>query len=165
MLEAAGYEVHDLGRDVPLPDFINKAKEINADVIALSTLMSTTMPALGQVVAMLEVEGIRKRVKVIVGGAPISPAFAKNWFRRLCPQCGCRRQIGQSPDGRKSDVRGSLDHTSIADMKAALPKKVIMGNINTHIFGTGSPEKIARLVRSCYRRGVEIITPACGYLQ
>jgi dimethylamine corrinoid protein len=77
MLEAAGYEVHDLGRDVPLPDFINKAKEINADVIALSTLMSTTMPALGQVVAMLEVEGIRKRVKVIVGGAPISPAFAK----------------------------------------------------------------------------------------
>lgn len=77
MLEAAGYEMHDLGRDVPLPNFINKAKEINADVIALSTLMSTTMPALGQVIAMLEAEGMRDKVKVIVGGAPVSPAFAQ----------------------------------------------------------------------------------------
>lgn len=77
MLEAAGYEMHDLGRDVPLPSFINKAKEIKADVIAMSTLMSTTMPGLGQVIDMLEAEGIRDRVKVIVGGAPISPAFAK----------------------------------------------------------------------------------------
>ena len=77
MLEAAGYEMHDLGRDVPLQTFIDKAKEIKADVIALSTLMSTTMPSLGQVIKMLEAEGMRDRIKVIVGGAPISPAFAK----------------------------------------------------------------------------------------
>ena len=77
MLEAAGYEMHDLGRDVTLRRFIDKAKEINADAIAMSTLMSTTIPGIGQVIKMLEAEGIRDRVKVIIGGAPISPAFAK----------------------------------------------------------------------------------------
>lgn len=77
MLESAGYEMHDLGRDVVLQRFIDKAKEINADVIAISTLMSTTMPRMGQVIEMLEAEGIRNRIKVIIGGAPISLAFAR----------------------------------------------------------------------------------------
>ena len=77
MLESAGYEMHDLGRDVALQNFVDKAKEIDADVIAMSTLMSTTMPGMRQVIEMLEAEGLRDKVKVIVGGAPISPAFAK----------------------------------------------------------------------------------------
>ena len=77
MLEAAGYEMHDLGRDVPLHSFIDKAKEVDADVIAMSTLMSTTMPGMGKVVEMLAEAGIREDVKVIIGGAPISLAFAK----------------------------------------------------------------------------------------
>lgn len=77
MLEAAGYEMHDLGRDVPLQHFVAKAKEIDADVIAMSTLMSTTMPGMGQVIDMLKEAGLRDRVKVIIGGAPISLAFAK----------------------------------------------------------------------------------------
>jgi len=77
MLEAAGYEMHDLGRDVALQSFINKAKEVKADVIALSTLMSTTMPGMRKVLEMLEAEGLREQVKVIIGGAPISPAFAQ----------------------------------------------------------------------------------------
>ncbi len=77
MLEAAGYEMHDLGRDVALQSFVDKAKEINANVIAMSTLMSTTMPGMGQVIEMLKAEGIRDKVKVIIGGAPISPAFAQ----------------------------------------------------------------------------------------
>jgi dimethylamine corrinoid protein len=77
MLEAAGYEMYDLGRDVPLQRFVDKAKEINADVIAISTLMTTTMPEMGRVIEMLEKEGLRDRIKVIVGGAPISPAFAR----------------------------------------------------------------------------------------
>lgn len=77
MLEAAGYEMYDLGRDVTLRRFVDKAKEINADVIAISTLMSTTMPGMAQVIEMLEAEGIRDRVKVIIGGAPISLAFAQ----------------------------------------------------------------------------------------
>lgn len=77
MLEAAGYEMHDLGRDVALPRFVDKVKEIDADVVAMSTLMSTTMPGMSQVIEMLEAAGIRDKVKVIIGGAPISPAFAQ----------------------------------------------------------------------------------------
>ncbi|NLK52322.1 MAG: cobalamin-binding protein [Syntrophomonadaceae bacterium] len=77
MLEAAGYAIHDLGRDVPLRNFVAKAKEVQADVIAMSTLMSTTMPGMKRVIELLEEEGIRQDYKVIIGGAPISPAFAK----------------------------------------------------------------------------------------
>ena len=77
MLEAAGFEMYDLGRDVPLDDFVSKAKEVNADVVAMSTLMSTTMQGMGEVVKKLEDAGIRDNVKVIVGGAPISWSFAK----------------------------------------------------------------------------------------
>ncbi|MBC3889702.1 cobalamin-binding protein [Acetobacterium paludosum] len=77
MLEAAGYEVYDLGRDVPLQNFIDKAKEIEADVIAMSTLMSTTMQGMRKVIEKLKEEDIRDSVKVIIGGAPISIAFAQ----------------------------------------------------------------------------------------
>ena len=76
MLETAGYEMYDLGRDVPLQDFIDKAKEVNADVIAMSTLMSTAMPGMSEVVKMLGEAGIRDKVKVIVGGGPLSWDFA-----------------------------------------------------------------------------------------
>jgi dimethylamine corrinoid protein len=76
MLESGGYEVYDLGRDVPLQKFIDKAKEVQADVIAMSTLMSTTLPGMKRVIEMLEEEGIRKDYKIIIGGAPVSPAFA-----------------------------------------------------------------------------------------
>ncbi|MBO4365709.1 MAG: cobalamin-dependent protein, partial [Eggerthellaceae bacterium] len=57
MLEAAGFEMYDLGRDVPLDDFVNKAREVDADVIAMSTLMSTTMPGMEKVVQKLEEAG------------------------------------------------------------------------------------------------------------
>ncbi len=76
MLESAGYEMYDLGRDVPLQSFVDKAKEVHADVIAMSTLMSTTMPGMQRVIELLEEEGIRQECKVIIGGAPISSAFA-----------------------------------------------------------------------------------------
>ncbi|MCR6545744.1 corrinoid protein [Dehalobacterium formicoaceticum] len=77
MLETAGYEMYDLGRDVPVQNFVDKAKEVDADVIAMSTLMSTTMPGMGEVVELLKAAGIREKVKVIIGGAPISMSFAK----------------------------------------------------------------------------------------
>lgn len=77
MLEASGYEVYDLGRDVPLYSFVNKAREVQADIIAMSTLMSTTMSGMKRVVEILEEEDMRNQVKVIIGGAPISPAFAE----------------------------------------------------------------------------------------
>ncbi|MGO5051784.1 corrinoid protein [Lachnospiraceae bacterium LCP25S3_G4] len=77
MLETAGYELYDLGRDVPLKDFVDKAKEVGADVIAMSTLMSTAMPNMKKVVDLVVEAGIRDDVKIIVGGGPISVSFAE----------------------------------------------------------------------------------------
>jgi dimethylamine corrinoid protein len=77
MLEAAGFIVHDLGRDVPVDRFIEKAREVGAGIIAVSTLMSTTMPGMGRLVQALEQAGLRDRFKVMVGGGPLSAAFAR----------------------------------------------------------------------------------------
>lgn len=77
MLEASGYEVHDLGRNVPLRDFVEKALEIGSRIIAMSTLMTTTMDGMRTVVEELEKRGIRDEFLVLIGGGPISPAFAK----------------------------------------------------------------------------------------
>lgn len=76
MLDVAGFEVHDLGRNVPLGDFIEKAKEVDAKIICLSTLMTTTMDGMATVIEMLKEEGIRDQFKVLVGGGPISQGFA-----------------------------------------------------------------------------------------
>ena len=75
MMDTAGFEMHDLGRDVPLAQFVDKAEEVGADIIALSTLMTTTMPGMREVVSMLEERGIRSKYKVMVGGSPISQKF------------------------------------------------------------------------------------------
>lgn len=77
MMETAGFEMYDLGRDVPVDAFVAKAKEVGASLICLSTLMTTTMTNMGRIVALLEKENMRDSVKVIIGGAPVSPAFAK----------------------------------------------------------------------------------------
>lgn len=77
MLDVSGFEVHDLGRDVPLSDFIEKAKATGSELICLSTLMTTTMDGMASVIQMLQEEGIRDRYKVIVGGGPVSQSFAE----------------------------------------------------------------------------------------
>lgn len=76
MLETAGFEMFDLGRDVPLQKFVDKAKEVNASFICMSTLMTTTMGGMNTVVKLLKEAGIREQVKVIIGGGPISKKFA-----------------------------------------------------------------------------------------
>lgn len=75
MMDTAGFEMHDLGRDVPLAQFVDTAEEVGADIIAMSTLMTTTMPGMREVVSMLEERGIRGKYKVMVGGSPISQKF------------------------------------------------------------------------------------------
>ncbi|KJR46934.1 Dimethylamine corrinoid protein 2 [Desulfosporosinus sp. I2] len=75
MLETAGFEMYDLGRDVPLISFVEKAKDVNAQLICLSTLMTTTMPGMKEVVDMLKKEGLKDKVKVMIGGGPISQAY------------------------------------------------------------------------------------------
>jgi corrinoid protein of di/trimethylamine methyltransferase len=78
MLESAGFKVIDLGRDVPLSKFVEEAKKHNADVIAMSALMTTTMPGMKKVIELLIKEGYRDKVKTIIGGAPTSLDYAKS---------------------------------------------------------------------------------------
>ena len=76
MMETEGFEVIDLGRDIPPKDFVNKAKEVGASIIVLSTLMTTTMDGMAEVINLLKEEGIRDKVFVMIGGGPISQSFA-----------------------------------------------------------------------------------------
>lgn len=78
MLEASSIKVIDLGRDVPVEKFVTTAKETNANVIGMSSLMTTCMFKMKDVVDLLIEEGIKNKVKVLVGGAPITPAFAQS---------------------------------------------------------------------------------------
>lgn len=77
MLETQGFEVFDLGRDVPPDDFIEKTKEVGADLVGMSTLMTTTMSNMEVVIQKLSEAGIRDQVVVMVGGGPISRGFAE----------------------------------------------------------------------------------------
>ncbi|MDO4561012.1 MAG: corrinoid protein [bacterium] len=76
MLESAGYEMIDLGRDVPVEKFVSAVRDEGARVLGLSTLMSTSMKNMKKVIDLLSQAGIRDQVRVIVGGAPISSSFA-----------------------------------------------------------------------------------------
>ena len=78
MLDASGDQIVDMGRDVPIRDMANKAKEIKADIVAISTLMTTTMPNMKKVVDELVSLGIKPTTKVLIGGAPTSMEFAKS---------------------------------------------------------------------------------------
>ena len=76
MLDTAGFEMYDLGRDVPLDNFVDKAIEAGASLICMSTLMTTTMDGMRIVIEKLKEKGIRDNVKVMVGGSPISQKYA-----------------------------------------------------------------------------------------
>ena len=72
MLAASGFEVHDLGVDAPGDKLIGKALEVDANILAMSALLTTTMVKQREVIEELEKEGLRKRLKVMVGGAPVT---------------------------------------------------------------------------------------------
>jgi corrinoid protein of di/trimethylamine methyltransferase len=76
MLSANGFDVVDLGADIPNEEFIKKTKEIDADIIGLSALLTTTMPEQKAIIELLKKEGLANKVKVIVGGAPVSQSWA-----------------------------------------------------------------------------------------
>ena len=76
MLEGSGFEVHDLGTDVAPEKFIQAAKDHNAQVICLSALLTVTMPAMKTTITALEAAGMRGKVKVMVGGAPVTQHYA-----------------------------------------------------------------------------------------
>ena len=93
MLTAAGFEVFDLGVDVSPLKIIGKALEVNADIIAMSALLTTTMVKQREVIDDLEKEGLRSRFKVMVGGAPIT----KDWVSKI------------SADGYSEDAIGAVN--------------------------------------------------------
>ena len=93
MLQGGGFEVVDLGIDVKKEKFAEAVKEHGAQVVGLSSLLTTTMPMMKETIEHLEAEGVRDKVKVIVGGAPVTQAFAD--------------EIGA--DGYSPDAAGAVD--------------------------------------------------------
>jgi corrinoid protein of di/trimethylamine methyltransferase len=92
MLSAAGFQVFDLGVDVPVMKVVEKARDVGADIVAMSALLTTTMVHQRDVIEALEDVGIRSKTKVLVGGAPVT----KEWVK----------QIGA--DGYSEDAVGAI---------------------------------------------------------
>lgn len=76
MLKASGFEVYDIGKQVPLQDFVNKAIEVDADIVGSSALLTTTMEYQKTIEELLKEAGLKGKVKTMVGGAPVSQMWA-----------------------------------------------------------------------------------------
>ncbi len=77
MCEGAGFEVKDIGKDIEADGFIEAIKDFNPDIVGMSALLTTTMRAMENTIKALEEAGLRDQVKVMVGGAPVTQAFAE----------------------------------------------------------------------------------------
>jgi 5-methyltetrahydrofolate--homocysteine methyltransferase len=77
MLEGGGFEVTDLGADVPPEKFVEAVRTKNAGIVCLSALLTVSMPAMKKTIETLEASGVRGQVKVLIGGAPITEDFAR----------------------------------------------------------------------------------------
>ena len=77
MMEGAGFEVIDLGTDVTPEKFVQSVKDKQPNIIAMSALLTTTMSSMGLTIKALEASGLRNQVKVIIGGAPVTSAYAE----------------------------------------------------------------------------------------
>jgi 5-methyltetrahydrofolate--homocysteine methyltransferase len=93
MCEGAGFEVKDVGKDVAPEDFVAAIKDYEPDVLGMSALLTTTMRAMESTIKVLEEAGLRDKVKIMIGGAPVTQAFAE--------------QIGA--DGYASNAAGASD--------------------------------------------------------
>jgi methanogenic corrinoid protein MtbC1 len=76
LAQVAGFEVFDLGVDVPVSTFVEKTRELQPDVLGMSAMLTTTQQMMPTVIQALKDAGLRDQVKVIVGGAPVNPAWA-----------------------------------------------------------------------------------------
>jgi len=77
MLEGAGFEIVDLGTDVPAEDFVEAVKNEKPDIVALSALLTTTMPSMELTIEYLIQAGLRDQVKVLIGGAPVTEEYSQ----------------------------------------------------------------------------------------
>ncbi len=76
MLQASGFDVHDLGVDVPVRRFIEKAEEVDADIIAASAILTTTMAYMPDIAELLTEMGVRDKYRIMLGGGPVTPDWA-----------------------------------------------------------------------------------------
>jgi methylmalonyl-CoA mutase cobalamin-binding domain/chain len=77
LLQSTGFKVHDIGIDVPPEAFVNKIRDVNADILAMSALLTTTMNEMGIVIGELAKAGLRNKVKVIGGGNSVTEEFGR----------------------------------------------------------------------------------------
>lgn len=77
MLSASGFDVYDIGKDVPSEKFVERTKEVDANIVAASTLLSVALPVQREIVESLKKAGMREKVKVMVGGAPVTREWAE----------------------------------------------------------------------------------------
>lgn len=101
MLEGSGFEVHDLGTDVAPETFIQAVQEHHAHLVCLSALLTVTMPAMEATIAALENAGLRGKVKILVGGAPVTQKYAQ--------------QIGADGYGENANTAVTLARRMIAE--------------------------------------------------
>jgi corrinoid protein of di/trimethylamine methyltransferase len=92
MLSASGFQVYDLGANVPVETFVEKARQVNADIVGLSALLTTTMVKQKDVIEALDDLGLRPKVKVMVGGARPSPAVGPTRLEQMA--------TAKTPSGR-----------------------------------------------------------------
>ncbi len=105
MLRASGFEVVDLGIDVPTGVFVDKVRELKPDILGLSALMTTTMTKQREVIDALRKAGLKQGVKVIVGGAPVTEEWVKEIGADACGlDAGIAVQVALSLMGRKPDA-------------------------------------------------------------
>ena len=110
LLSVNGFEVHDLGIDVPVKAFYDKAKEVGADIVAMSTLLTTSLPYLEDTLRYLVDTDTRDKYHFIVGGGPVTPEFAKKigadgWSRNAfdCVEL-CRKLVAQGNPGKNGTL-------------------------------------------------------------
>ena len=103
MLFASGFEVYDLGKDIPPEQFVNKTREVNANMVGASALLSTTLPIQREIVQKITTAGLRDKTKLIFGGAPVTQEWVQgNPRRRIRRKRSPSRQHSQTtPQNRK----------------------------------------------------------------
>ena len=171
MLETAGYELIDLGRDVPPAEFVSKAVETGAKIIAASTLMTTTMDGMGEIIRILKQENIRGQFRVIIGGGPISRLLpiksAPTPIRRMPPTRYARSAVCWRWLQLLPDLMTPLQRMAAYNKGARidrLPCVPIVGNTAARVIGVkvsalrGNGKLIAEAQVGAYRRfGYDII--------
>jgi methanogenic corrinoid protein MtbC1 len=119
LMATAGMQVHDIGVDVKVKDFIQKAEEVDAKIIAMSSLLSTSLPFMEDLIRILKEKNLRDKYYVIVGGGPVTPEFAV--------------EIGADAYGRSAvDAREICKQLLSSGKKPPFEKPVIIGDLKTN---------------------------------